>query len=1500
MVQGDSWDANNWGAVHNTNIATNENPFFDSTQQNYTLAKNSPAINAGNNDHYTHGDRGNRNINIDLDLGRNKRLIKPTIDMGAYEYPGAIQPSTNNIIYVNKNVDQTKHNYTGSGNSWANAAKELRYALDWAKDNPAQFTESNPLQIWVAQGEYQPDDNQSFKMFNHVEIYGGFNATETTLEERNWETNETILKGNGKSVFRNGYSTSNPLTNSAILDGFTITNGNANLGGGMFNVYASPTLNHLIIHNNIATADGGGIYNTFSSSPILNHVLIYHNSAVGIGGGIMCSNNSSLVLNHVIIHDNTAKRGGGMYNVNSSPILTNVLIHHNKANERGGGIFINGDSPILTNVTISNNKSEEGGGIYMTIPSAHSVKIYNSIIQGNTKLDGTSINNIITVSTTKPSIHNSLIGGTSWDATHWGVNDDSNIVNNTTPFVNPANGNYTLSDGSPAINTGKNSYYTDPDKGNGDLINDLDLEGNPRLVGINIEMGAFEYLGIEPSTNNILYVNKHVIGGLGTGDSWENAIPELRSALNWVNSRQMQWNPNNTLQIWVAKGEYGQFFKMYNFVEIYGGFDATESELEERDWKTNETILKGYGDSVIRNAYSPSNPLTNSAILDGFTITNGKSREGGGVYNRYASPTLKNLNISNNHAHLLGGGVFNNNSSPIITHSIFTENTADHGGAIYNINNSSPILTNILIHNNTTSGNGGGICNHDSNLILTNVTITNNRAPAAGSGIHIHSGRDFKMYNSIVYGNLKPNGQPSVDIVTSAKRPSIYNSLLQGSTWDFFHWGDDDGSNLVTQTDPFSNAANADYTLAQNSPAINTGKNTYYTDADKGNGNLENDLDLAGYLRLSDTTIDMGPYEFQTCEEISFENDSISFCDEPYRLLTPSSTDNSYEYTWSPFQGLYLDEDLLVAYEGQVAQQVYASPDNTTTYTTHAYSSLRGCTIEKSIVVNKLDNRWNSTNGFNWHQAENWSLNQVPTIDHCVKIDHTKPVIIEPEIHAQAKSLWIGENGGLDIRNRGSLTVQNFIHTYADVDSNQRLIVRQGGNLIQKSTTAQNIGEIAVEKVVILSDERKQYNFISSPVIYPGSIKDFLYSSADPNAVLIEYNEATNFFDYSNGKYTAAKGYAFQEKSGGPQFDQPLFKGEIPNGTITIPLSKNTDGYNLIGNPYPSNIDLQSIYTRNINNISSDFYFWDNRSNTLFEQQGPEYDGRHYAVYNAYNNSGTAAPFKSTAPKIPDRYASVGSAFLVKANRLTQFEFINSDRVTNRGIEFLGKGNFTEEMDRYWLTMTTPSELSVMNAVVYFEEGSHAFGEDDSEAMSASDELYTLINEHQVIIEGKPPFQISDKVPLGYRAFEEGEHQITIFKQEGVFDNGQTKIYLIDEYLNLTHNLSESAYHFKTEAGEFNDRFIIVYEEDEVLTNLDFEKDDIQVYRQDKNTVIRSLHQDLNELKIFNLNGQLLLYEDQLSGKYYSLPEGRLGKQTLLLNVTTADGKVHSFKILTH
>src|SRR5262249_8096876 len=148
--------------------------------------------------------------------------------------------------------------------------------------------------------------------------------TETLRSERNVATNVTTLSGeigDPTKTADNSYHVvySSGLDKTAILDGFTITGGNAdggslsNFGGGMYNDNSSPTLTNVTFSGNYASNGGGGMYNYTNCSPTLTDVTFSGNSAL---------------------------YGGGLYNFNSgSPRLTNVTFSRNSASNYGGGLF---------------------------------------------------------------------------------------------------------------------------------------------------------------------------------------------------------------------------------------------------------------------------------------------------------------------------------------------------------------------------------------------------------------------------------------------------------------------------------------------------------------------------------------------------------------------------------------------------------------------------------------------------------------------------------------------------------------------------------------------------------------------------------------------------------------------------------------------------------------------------------------------------------------------------------------------------------------------------------------------------------------------------------------------------------------------------------------------------------------------------------------------------------------------------------------------------------
>jgi predicted outer membrane repeat protein len=289
---------------------------------------------------------------------------------------------------------------TGSndGTSWTNAFTSLQDAL--AIGTPAD-------EIWVAQGTYYPDEgsgqtnddrSSTFTLIDDVEIYGGFPNGGSPFAERDPGAHRTILSGdlakNDQPEFANNDEnayhvlTAIAVSDSSILDGFTITAGNANgstqfslaYGGGLLCSYgAQPTVRDCSFFDNSARY-GGGVYNTDDSSPIFTNCSFAENSASLYGAGIY-NDSSSPVVTNCHFSSNSAQRGGGIYNNSSSPILTDCSVSNNLASSSGGGVYNNDSTPTVHNCRFSGNSASSGGGIYNNDSSPN---ITNGSFSGNT------------------------------------------------------------------------------------------------------------------------------------------------------------------------------------------------------------------------------------------------------------------------------------------------------------------------------------------------------------------------------------------------------------------------------------------------------------------------------------------------------------------------------------------------------------------------------------------------------------------------------------------------------------------------------------------------------------------------------------------------------------------------------------------------------------------------------------------------------------------------------------------------------------------------------------------------------------------------------------------------------------------------------------------------------------------------------------------------------------------------------------------------------------
>jgi len=302
------------------------------------------------------------------------------------------EPPCEPIIYVDKDATGTN-----DGSSWTNAFNSLQNALAVATSGD---------EIWVAEGNYKPagpggSRSATFQMENGVALYGGFTGSETSLDQRNPETHESILSGDlngndGADFANNDENSYHVVTCSgnnatAVLDGFTIKRGNANgsypndNGGGVLGHSTGAKIVNCKITQNAAKKWGGGVYTRFTSTLVVTDCIIVANSA-GAAGGIGYDMGGNGAISNNVITDNFATQYAGAIGVDwySSPTIFNNLMTDNYAGLDGGAIWLDeACSAQITNNTFSGNCAGQYGGAICCRQTTIAPAVRNCVLWGN-------------------------------------------------------------------------------------------------------------------------------------------------------------------------------------------------------------------------------------------------------------------------------------------------------------------------------------------------------------------------------------------------------------------------------------------------------------------------------------------------------------------------------------------------------------------------------------------------------------------------------------------------------------------------------------------------------------------------------------------------------------------------------------------------------------------------------------------------------------------------------------------------------------------------------------------------------------------------------------------------------------------------------------------------------------------------------------------------------------------------------------------------------------
>jgi len=438
------------------------------------------------------------------------------------------QISAHHVIHARfAHILVTKSDQTGgfdiSASPVATAYRSIQDALE-AADNYKDIKAVDPI-IAVDPGTYSPVTfvKQSLTLY-------AIQGPETTIIDANKDA----------SCFK-----FEEISNSVKVSGFTLQNGLAENGGGIYIDNSSPEISNCRIIDNEANTSGGGIYvsivSTETSNPIeprFSKLYIRGNIAGEYGGGVYCGGKqgkSILSMSQSIIRKNTSDHyGGGVFvdGINASSKLGEIRLAsswvvENQSFSDGAGIYIddNAIADIFT-TTISKNtfKDGYGGGIFAKTSGGYSstvnVTVKKSILWNNNReIDG----NLEQV-----DIDFCTIEG--------GIDVNNNNYNINPSFVDDTIGDYHLSDTSSLIDKGGISINKS------DPMYFVDIDGYTRKINAGIDIGADEWNNMVPNVNflasntkgyspfSVTFTNK--TSGQTTLHIWEFGDGEVSNELN--------------------------------------------------------------------------------------------------------------------------------------------------------------------------------------------------------------------------------------------------------------------------------------------------------------------------------------------------------------------------------------------------------------------------------------------------------------------------------------------------------------------------------------------------------------------------------------------------------------------------------------------------------------------------------------------------------------------------------------------------------------------------------------------------------------------------------------------------------------------------------------------------------------------------------------------------------------------------------------------------------
>lgn len=520
------------------------------------------------------------------------------------------------------------------------------------------------------------------------------------------------------------------------------------------------------------------------------------------------------------------------------------------------------------------------------------------------------------------------------------------------------------------------------------------------------------------------------------------------------------------------------------------------------------------------------------------------------------------------------------------------------------------------------------------------------------------------------------------------------------------------------------------------------------------------------------------------------------------------------------------------------------------------------------------------------------------------EIDNTVGVVIATDYNTATDGEFSPESitvnsGTFTVATGTSITVVNQIINNTAAEN---FIIEDNANVIQVNDVT-NIGEVRALKASSPL-YRLDYTLWSAPVegqnlhdFSPMTVPTRFYDYSETLDIYTGIDPMTNDFEPGLSYLIRMPNNhpAYVDGTPGVQWTG-TFEGTLNNGDYAVEMSVTANGYNLVGNPYPSPINIYDFYAANETTLqeSSALYFFRKRNDTSATTS--TYATITMAAYTANQAPGGDTGSDTFTGDPSEWVINVGQGFFVQATGGSVVFNNSMRRNVNNGQFFrTNQENNPVDISRFWLNLTDNNGLFSQMAIAYSNVTTNGIDYGwDGKALIGDGPLnaYSTAGENLLNIQAREAFTATDVVPLGYNAAAAGTYTFALNNADGLFAEGQ-QIYLTDNTTGIVTDITESDYTFTTEAGQFNERFSVSYQ----FAALDTDKHeqaatDVIVYDNKNVLTISSVNTVIEKVTVYDIHGRVLLNKNGNSASDVSLTEIEAKDQMLIISIATDKGTV--------